>query len=338
MTVFDTRTDDYLERLGASPPGGDWGDVLERARHARRRSGLVRSVAGVGAVAAVTAVALAVVGAFGGGGTSIVDKAQAAVLSPVQAAPGTIEHVLVQYRTDSGETFIEYETWIADDGAWCRRTVEGIPGRAVADTRLTICGSPNGAYEVYLPSENEILRLRPGAQSGDEPEREGEASRQVEGPKYFRVRVLPDGTTVGEVVVKRDGKYRKVRVVGAEVPSLEIPSASWFTEDVVEAFRRDAVREAGTMTLDGREYTRLETEDGLNVVLVDPETGEPVAWIPSPEAFGVQTTAVRARETLPDDARARRNLSLVELHPDAALRDVSAAELAEAIAAQYPRG
>ncbi len=339
MTIFDTVTDRYLERVGASPPRGDWNDVLERTRRARHRSRFARAAVGVGAVAATAAVALAVVGALGGpGGTSIVDKAEAAVLAPVQAAPGTIEHILVQYRMDSGETFIEYETWIADDGAWCRRTVEGVPGEAVADTQLTKCGSPEGDFEVYLPSENEILRLRPGAQSEDGPERGDAASGHVEGPTYYRVRVRPDGTTVGEVVVKREGKYHKVRTVGAEAPSLEIPSANWFDEDVVEAFRRDAVREVGTMTLDGREYTKLVTEDGLNAVLVDPDTGEPVAWIPSPKAFGVPTTVVRARETLPDDAETRRNLSLTELHPDAAVRDVSAAELAEAIAAQYPRG
>jgi hypothetical protein len=340
MTIFDTETDRYLERLGASPLRGDWNDVLERTRRARRRSRFARAAVGVGAVAATAAVALAVVGALGGpGGTSIVDKAEAAVLAPVEAAPGTIEHILVEYRTDSGETFIEYETWIADDGAWCRRTVEGQPGEAVAPTQLTSCGSPDGDYEVYLPSENEILRLRPGSQSEDEPERaDSGASGQVEGPRYFRVRETSDGKKVAEIVVKRNGKYYKLREVGPEAPSLEIPSASWFNEDVVEAFRRDAVREAGTMTLDGREYAKLVTEDGLNAVLVDPDTGEPVAWIPSPEAFGVPTTVVRARETLPDDAEIRRNLSLTELHPDAAVRDVSAAELAEAIEAQYPLG
>jgi hypothetical protein len=80
------------------------------------------------------------------------------------------------------------------------------------------------------------------------------------------------------------------------------------------------------------------TEDGLNAVLVDPDTGEPVAWIPSPEAFGVPTTVVRARETLRDDTETRRNLSLTDLYPDSTVRDVSAAALAEAIAAQYPRG
>ena len=339
MTIFDTETDRYLERLGASPPRGDWNDVLERTRRARRRSRFARAAVGLGAVAATAAVALAVVGALGGGGASIVDKAEAAVLAPVQAAPGTIEHILVRYRADSGETFIEYETWIADDGAWCRRTVEGLPGEAVAPTQLTSCGSPDGDYEVYLPSENEILRLRPGTQTeGDSKRADSGASGQAEGPRYFRVRVTSDGKKVGEIVVKRNGKYYKLREVGAEAPSLEIPSASWFNEDVVEAFRRDAVREAGTMTLDGREYAKLVTEDGLNAVLVDPDTGEPVAWIPSPEAFGVPTTVVRARETLPDDAETRRNLSLTELHPDAAVRDVSAAELAEAIEAQYPLG
>jgi hypothetical protein len=87
--------------------------------------------------------------------------------------------------------------------------------------------------------------------------------------------------------------------------------------------------------------TKLVTEDGLDAVLVDPDTGEPVAWIPSPKTFGVPTTVVRARETLPEDAETRRNLSLtdgpVSSHRRPA-REVWAAELAEAITAQNPRG
>ena len=59
---------------------------------------------------------------------------------------------------------------------------------------------------------------------------------------------------------------------------------------------------------------------------------------PEPQAFGVPATVVRTQETLPDNAENRRNLSLTELYPDAVFHDVSAAELAEAIAAQYPRG
>jgi hypothetical protein len=340
MTIFDTETDRYLERLGASRSSGDWNDVLERARRGRRRSRVAHAGAGLGAVATAAAVVLLAVGAPGGvDGTSIVDKAEAAVLAPVQAAPGTIEHILVQYRTESGRTFTEYETWIAADGAWCRRTVEGVPGQAVADTRLTRCGSPDGIAEVYLPRENQILRMRPGAQTNDEPEHgDAAASDQGEWPTYYGVRVRPDGSIVGERGFKRNGKYYKLRDIEPDTPSLDLPSASWFGEDVVEAFRRDAVREAGTMVLDGREYAKLVTEDGLNTVLVDPETGEGVAWIPSPAAFGVPTTVVRTRETLADNAVNRRNLSLADLHRDAVVRDVTAAELERTIAEQYPRG
>jgi hypothetical protein len=336
MTIFDTETDRYLERLGASDSSADWNDVVERAHRGRR---MTRAAVGVGASAAAAAIALAAVGALGGpASTSIVDKAEAAVLAPVQAAPGTIEHILVQYRVDSGETFIEYETWIAGDGASCRRTVEGSPGRA-AVTRLTLCRLSDDVVEVYLPSENQILRAQVGAHMESDSAREDSgASAAGEGPRYFRVRELPDGSKEADIVVKRNGKYYKVLEVGTAGSSVDLPSADWLREDVVEAFRRDAVREDGTMVLDGREYTKLVTEDGLNTVLVDPETGEAVAWIPSPKAFGVPTTVVRRQETLPDNAENRRNLSLIELHPDAVVRDVTAAELGRAIASQYPLG
>ena len=85
-------------------------------------------------------------------------------------------------------------------------------------------------------------------------------------------------------------------------------------------------------------YASHHTEDGLNAVLVDPETGEAVAWIPSPKAFGVPTTVVRTQETLPDNAENRRSLALTELYPDAVVRNVTAAELGRAIEAQYPLG
>jgi hypothetical protein len=340
MTMFDTETDRYLERLGASHSSADWNDVVERANRARRRSRATRAAVGVGATVTVAAVTLAAVGALGGAGsTSIVEKAEAAVLAPVQAAPGTIEHILVQYRMDSGETFIEYESWIAGDGASCRRTVEGTPGQA-PNTRLTLCRLSDDVVELYLPRENQILRARVGAEvQEDSARQDSRVPAAGDGPLYYRVRELPDGSKHADIVIKRDGKYYKILEVGtADGSSADLPSADWLREDVVQAFRQDAVREDGTMVLDGREYTKLVTEDGLNVVLVDPETGEAVAWIPSPKAFGVPTTVVRMQETLPDNAENRRSLSLTDLHPDALVRDVTADELGRAIQAQYPLG
>jgi hypothetical protein len=346
MTIFDTETDRYLERLGASRSSADWTDVVQRSNRARRRSRVTRAAVAVGAGATAAVVALAAVGALGGpGSTSIVEKAEAAVLAPVQAAPGTIEHILVQYRTNSGETFIEYETWIAGDGAFCRRTVEGLAGQAAPDTRLTRCRPSEDVVEVYLPGENQILRAQAGTQPEDDSAREDSgASAAGEGPRYFRVRELPDGSKDADIVVKRNGKYYKVLDVGPDGSSADLFAADWLKEgdwlreDIVEAFRQDAVREDGTMVLDGREYTKLVTEDGLNAVLVDPETGEAVAWIPPTNAFGAPTTVVRTHETLPDNAENRRNLSLTELYPDAVVREVSATDLARTIEAQYPRG
>jgi hypothetical protein len=341
MTMFDTETDRYLERLGASHSSADWNDVVERANRARRRSRVTRAAVAVGATVTVAAVTFATVGALGGpGSTSIVEKAEAAVLAPVQVAPGTIEHILVQYRMDSGETFIEYESWIAGDGASCRRTVEGTPGQAAPNTQLTLCRLSDDVVELYLARENQILRARVGTEAQNDSAREDPGvSAAGEGPLYYRVRELPDGSKHAEIVIKRHGNYYKILEVGtADGSSADLPSADWLREDVVEAFRQDAVREDGTMVLVGREYTKLVTEDGLNAVLVDPETGEAVAWIPSPKAFGVPTTVVRTQETLPDNAENRRNLSLTELHPDVLVRDVTADELGRAIQAQYPLG
>lgn len=363
MTEFDRETDRYLERLGAPRSSSDWDDVLRRAHRARRRSRRARvAVAGCAAVAA-TGVALATVAPVGElGGRTIVDKAQAAVLTAVRAAPGTIERTLIQYRTDSGHVFSEYETWIAADGAWCRRTVEGVPAAPAADTRLTECRTADGVLELYLPARDEILRTRPGAEQpragASGGSQRGDSSVPLpadRGKRPRKVYISPNGTVA---IVQPDGKAlrleelddlpaRERRAIEAAArraqpaPSEPVdpgPAPDWLTDDVIDSFRRDAVHEAGTATLDGRTYTKLVTDDGQDAILVDPQTGEGVAWIPSPKAFGVPTTVVRTRETLPDDARTRRRLSLSELHPDAAIRDVSAGEYEQTKASQYPRG
>jgi hypothetical protein len=331
MTIFDTETDEYLERLGTVGPSGDWDDVLRRARR-DQRARRVRVGVGSGAALAAAVVALAAFEPLGG--ESLMERAEAAVLTPVRAADGTVEHVLIEYRTPEGDPFIEYETWIAADGAWCRRTVEGIPGQRVPDTRLTQCRSATGVLELYLPATNEILRTRPGAATGARSERRDDAVRR---PRKLRaIRVTPAGKL--RLIGKPGAEEADGAPPAGRAPSGPGRTPGWLTEDVIDQFRRDAVHEAGTMRLDGREYAKLVTDDRLNTILVDPETGEAVAWIPSPEAFGRPTTVVRTRQTLPDDARSRRHLSLTELHPDAVVRDVSPAERERAIQAQYPRG
>jgi hypothetical protein len=356
MTIFDMETDRFLDRLGGSDESGSWDDVVRRARLADHRRRLVRATVAGGAAAAATVGALAAVGVIGGlEGPSIVEKAEAAVLRVSAPTAGTIEHTLVQYRDGSGRPFIEYETWIAADGSWCRRTVEGVPAKTaspavtVADTRLTECRSADGLIELYLPSTGEILRTRQSAGASA-------ASPPVDvGSTGLTWRVLEDGT----FLIERDGVAltpseeralpqkvlvavkRSVNEAAGATQAARIdpgPAPDWLTEDVIEAFRTNAVREAGTTAYQGKEYVKLVTEDGRDAVLVDPETGESVAWIPSPEAFGAPTIVVRTRDMLEDDAAGRRLLSLTALHPNATVRDVSPDEFAETLAALYPRG
>jgi hypothetical protein len=344
MTIFDSETDEYLERAGAVSPSEDWDDVVRRARRGERRARRVRVGAGGGGALAVAAVVLAVAGPFGG--DSLLERAEAAVLAPVRAADGTIEHVLIEYRGPSGEPFIEYETWIAADGAWCRRTVEGIPGQ-VADTRLTWCRTSAGVDEVYLPATNEILRSGPGI-AGTDRSKAADLARE----RYSIVKTA-DGKKLFMVGKPKPGAKGRPTLIGKPKPAAPDERADarpkrrrsdpgripgWLNQDVIEDFRRDAVHEAGTMRLDGREYAKLVTADRLNTILVDPESGEAVAWIPTPDAFGVPTTVVKTRRTLPDDASTRRQLSLTALYPEAAVLDVSAAERRRAIGSQYPRG
>jgi hypothetical protein len=328
MTVFDPQTDRYLDGLGDPAPDLEWGDVLRRARRRRVAGAIAATGAAIGVALA------AVVPGADVGGRSILDKAEAAMLAPVRAVDGKIEHIRVAYRTGSGDVFIEHETWISADGGWCRRTVEGLPDGSAPDTRLTECHSPDGVVELYLPATGEILRAPPGAPPSGDAAAPGDGKRAYRISPDGKIEISQDGRTLTPAEVEALALQERERSEGAEAGT----APDWLREDIVEAFRRDAVREAGTMTLDGRVYAKLVTADGRDTVLVDPATGEGVAWIPSPNAFGVPTTVVRSRQTLPDDAGTRRSLSLTSLHPDATIRAVSTAELEQAKGAQFPRG
>ena len=68
-----------------------------------------RAAVGVGATVTVAAVTLAAVQVLGGAGSVDRREGRGRGHGAGGPAPETIEHILVQYRMDSGETFIEYE-------------------------------------------------------------------------------------------------------------------------------------------------------------------------------------------------------------------------------------
>lgn len=278
MTTFDEKTDSYLDRIGSAPAGSGWADVVRRSQRIGRRHRRLHSAALLAGAGAVAAIVLAGIGMIGGGGPSLVEKAEAAALNGLPPE-GRIAHVRDDYRDANGHVFISYEVWVAADGAWCRRVLE----EPVTD--YTWCQSPRGGSELFLPASNEILHVPSGGAAG--------------------------------------GAYEDGYVTDLH--------------DLLATFQLEIAREAGEATLDGETYAKLETTDGDDV-LVDPDTGVAVAWIPSPAAFGRETIVWRTSETVPDTREARASLSLVTLHPGATVREVSRAELERALAAQYPKG
>ena len=175
MTTFDTETDRYLER-----PALALECRLERRGRARESSppplASTRAPRSAGVQWTVAAVALAAVGlSVGPGARRSSRRREAAVLAPVQAAPGTIEHILVQYRMDSGETFIEYEL---DRGR--RRVLSSDGGgyaRPGAEHAVDVCRLSDDVVELYLPSENQILRAQVGAEVKEDSARQDSESR-----------------------------------------------------------------------------------------------------------------------------------------------------------------
>lgn len=256
-------------------------------------------------------------------------QAQAAALDGLPPA-GKIAHVRDEYRDPTGHAFISYEAWVASDGSWCREVVE----EAVTD--YTLCESAGGVYEFYLPAANEILRARPGAQPQSEPAKDCVAVPEgaaIEKTKDGLALVLADGTR--QTFPQDD----LAEVPFCDADSNTPPEGDFLTglDDFLETFQLEIAGQAGTMTIGGVEYAKLATTGG-DFVLVDPDNGQAIAWIPNPEAFGMETIVWRTNERLDDTPEARRTLSLEQQHPDAELRDVSLDELRRAIGEQYPRG
>ena len=330
MTDLDQPVRAYLDRVGDAPPDAGWDDVRRRERRRARRGRLVRLAAPVGAFAAAVA-ALALVA--GSSGPSLVEKAQAAEITSTPPA-GQVSHVRDAYRESSGHVFISYDSWLAADGSWCRSVLEE------PVTRYTLCGSKDGTRSAYFPQSGEILRAPPA----QPVERTDDCVKVPSGTRIEKTAgtwaiVYPDGRTI-DLPKARSARDAKLAVVAGTCQEADAADASAgavaTAHDLLETFSLQVEREDGTRTLDGTAYPALRTTNG-DTVLVDPDNGAAVAWIPSPAAFGKPVVVLRTQETVPESS-VRDRLSLTALHPEATVRAVSPAALEQQLAVQYPHG
>jgi hypothetical protein len=370
-TIFDPEVDVYLDTVGDAASHADWAAVVLRAGATRRRRSAARVTVAM-AVPAVGALGLLASGMVGGPGVTLAERAQAEVLAPPSATDGTVIHDTVRYRDATGTVFMSYDTWVAPDGTWCRRTREGAPGGTASSvgvpTAFTQCRLPNQTVELYIPADNAIYRVHAGAAgTGGAP-----ATQLGTTPSGLLVRLVNPGLASERLDVFRPDRPAKVvvdgnivrgahRLTDAEVDALShadlvaikqivantVPTAAsvdpgpapnWISEELTAALGQQGLREDGTQDYDGRTYVRMVTAGMPDVLLVDPSTKDVAVWIPGPAAFGTSTVVTHVRSEKAADASSLRDVALEQLYPSATVKAVSPSHYSALLSSQYPNG
>ena len=368
-TIFDPEVDTYLDTLGETASHADWDAVVLRATATRRRRTAARVTVAM-AVPAVGAIGVLASGMLGGPEVTLAERAQAAVLSAPSATEGSVVHDTVSYRDATGRVFTSYDTWVAPDGTWCRRTREGAPRHGGVATAFTQCRLPDRTVELYVPADNTIYRVHVGVRA---PGAAGASATQVgTTPSGLLVRVVnpglrdeqlevyrPDG--LGKAVVDGDAVRGAHRLSDAEVDALAhtdlvaikqivanaVPTAasvdpgsapSWISDELTAALKQGGLHEDGTQDYDGRTYVRMVTDGMPDVLLVDPSTKDVAVWIPGPSAFGTPTVVTHVRSEQDADASSLRAVALEQLYASAKVKAVSPSRYSAVLSSQYPNG
>lgn len=372
-TIFDPEVDTYLDTLGETASHADWDAVVLRATATRRRRTAARVTVAM-AVPAVGALGVLASGMLGAPEVTLAERAQAAVLAAPSATDGTVIHDVVRYRDATGTVFMSYDTWVAPDGTWCRRTREGLPGGVPASggiaTAFTQCRLPDRTVELYIPAENAIYRVHAGSsargpggasvvQVGTTPS--GLLVRMINpGLKDERLevyrpdrsaKVAVDGNTVRGAHRLSDAEVNALshadlvaikQIVGNMVPAVAAvdpgPAPNWISDELTAVLKQHGLREDGTRQYDGRTYVRMVTDGMPDVLLVDPSTKDVAVWIPGPSAFGTPTVVTHMRSEQAADASSLRDVALHQLYPSAKVKTVSPSRYSAVLSSQYPNG
>jgi hypothetical protein len=277
----------------------------------RRRLRVARPVAlTAGAIAAGIAAFLLV----GGGGPSIVDRAQAAL----SASQGEILHMrLLGTQSNPDGTVVHWqdESWELIGDAAARRQIEvGSDGRQV-ESGIT----QDGLAQLYDPATNTVYSedaatakasVPPGRSSVEAVPKTAASSP----PKPRSAEELPAKATLDQGVEAPRTPQEKIRLL----------------------LETGKLREDGRVSVDGRRATRLVSEAAEATYLVDATTGDPIEWRTG-GTDGSTTLRFAVYETLPATAANRALVSVTAQHPGATLDD-DPAHYAAAQDALFPKG
>jgi hypothetical protein len=287
----------------------DFRSELERAiaqDTARRRPIVLRSAAVFVVAGALGAAALAS-GVFTANGPSIVERASAALAVQGQ----TILHVtVVGHQENGGGTTSTWrdESWQSTMPPYERLQVEQIGTGPVTET-----SSAGDAESLYDAKTNTVY-----------------------------VREEPAAPVVGGKVLRwknADGKVHRIIVSGgrpAPPKTQDDPIAEPFRREVLELLRSGDAKEAGRVTLDGREAIRIVGNGGRATYFVDADTYDPIEFRTEGDGGGTSLRFV-TYETLPLNEANAGVLSVQRRHRDAKVVNDPAA-FREAQGRLFPKG
>jgi hypothetical protein len=317
-----------LDRFGA-----ELESAARRDLGARRRRHWILRVAALSAVAA--AIAFGVLSALPTGGTSVVQRAAAAL----QPAHDTILHYQLrarQWNPDGTTVGWRSETWQLRVSPFTRRQVEvGSNGiRAESLTR----GDVNELYDarkdtIYVATTPELAAV-------NMPKitivSKSELFKLTKHAQVTAVYLVKKGGKRPTVLATREGarRLRAQMAKSQKAPNGVIPDE--FRGEILPLLRSGRARETGRVDVAGHEAIRIESRDGKRVYLVDAKTYAPIEWTTTGDGGGV-TLRFPVYEELAVDMESMKLLDLEAQHPGAlVVRDADAFQAAEA--RLYPNG
>jgi hypothetical protein len=257
---------------------------LRGARRHKRRRPALRAALGAAAAAAI---ALGVTGALSGNGglpgdgpetASAVERAAAVLSDSGDEILHTVERKTLESADGTETSYVE--TWQRLSPPYDHRRIEGRNGRGRE------FASVDGRPQVYNPFDNTIATLAPRVKAADGGS-------------------LPD-PPVGPPLDRLEQRRAPLE-----------PSTS-LRDQLHPLLRSGEAREAGRVTIAGREAIRIVFRRWGITLAVDARTYEPIEWtMESERRSAVETSRLTTFERLPATEANLAKLSLRAQHPDA---------------------
>ena len=305
-----------------------------RVRTKRRR--LLRAVA---LPAAAAAAALGVLAVLMAGGSSVVGRAAAAL----EESNGTILHIQMrgeQHNPDGSVVTWRSESWNLNESPYTNRKLEVGSDGIRAETLVR--GDTEELYDaqantIYVATDDELAAARPLPKIKIvSASRLRKITRNPKGAAFVVYGKKAKGYSVIALTKAGAERLRRQRAQAAQRSGADQPNEESFRAEILKLLKSGGAQETGRVEVDGRDAIRIESPNGRQVYLVDPDTYAPIEWTTTGNGGSV-TLSFPVYEELQVNAESMKLVDLEAQYPQAQVVHDTKAYLA-AEARLFPHG